>query len=1093
MINIYQSNKIDILIDFILKTKKKKLFEKKIIIVQNKDIAEWFQIKIAEKTGISANFSFQQPIEFLINLFNNKNSPNIKQHAKETQISWFILKIILDSLNKNEFKMLKNYIDKEKKIEKINKLSEHISKLFKEYLMYKPEWINIWEENKKIKNLNNHQIWQKKIWILLINELKKNNFNKFYIPQILKKITNLKNIFYNKKIPKKIIIYGINYFPIFYFKIINKIQKYINIDIIHLNLFKNLKLNYFNKINLNNKKNKNTPLNIKNNNKNITKFFFEKTIKKNTLIFLKLKKINKITNLFKNFKKNSLLNNLKQEILNFKKNEKINYKIKPPKKNSKKIKINKSDISLTFHSCNTKQTEIEVLYDYLLNLIKKDNKITPKDIIVMAPNISLYTSYINGVFGSIPKKKRLPFQILDQNLINNNSTINAFIYLIKINKKKITTEKIFKLLEISELSEKFCIKNNQINLLKKWIHESGIRLNINNFNESKNKKYMMQNTWSYGLNRIILGHIMNNKHETWNNILPYNQQEILSFKLIEKFLEFIKLIKKWNKILTKKKKITEWIPICKKLLNNFFCFNIKNQLILIFIIKKWKEMLNDGEKTKIKNKIPISVIYDKIKKYFKKKNENEKFFSNNINFCSINKKRNIPFKIICLIGMNHSFYSNNELEFNLIKKNKNEKNIKYQNQYFFLENLILASNFYYISYIKNNIYDNYEKYPYIITEEIINYINHKFYIKKNNISNTKKNIRDIKKHIIKKHQYTFIKKNIFYLNKNKKYYTKEEKQKKKKYLCITPIKQNKKKTNIIKLNELLFFYKNPIKYFFNKKLKTNFSINNRKILNKEIFELDKLDQLKFNKILLKLIIKKKTKKQIIKLFMSTGLFPIRNFGKIYIEEQIKNITPLTKKIKKILKKKINKSFSLKFNKTIIKGRLIKINSNSIIRYKPSILTINDGFSLWIEHLIFCSCFKPCTSYYLGIKNSEWYFKKIDSKEAKKYLKKIIIEYKKGINFPLILFQKSGWKWLNCFYNKKNKEFDFKSKEKIKKAKKKIIQSLKGTLNQKGELNDIYNMKIFNSLNKKLIKKIQKNTIKYLLPMIKFAKYKKIKN
>lgn len=1081
MINIYQSNKVNVLINFILKIKQKNPFEKNIIIIQNKDIIEWIQIKIAKKIGISANFSFQYPMEFLINLFCNekKNPLNTKKNLTETQISWFILKIILNSLKEKELKTLKQYIGKKNKIEKINQLSEHISKLFKKYLKYKPEWINIWEENKIIKTLDDNQQWQKKIWIYLIKEIKKNKLNKFFIPKILKKIkkkSNLKKIFYKKKLPQKIIIYGINYLPVFYFKIINKIQKYIDVHIIHLNLLKNSKLNYKKKVV---QKKNNYEINIK-------KELFKKIIKKNIFSLSKLKKINKKISLFENFKQHSLLNNIQQDILDLEKN---NFEKKIPINSLNKKKINKYDTSLTFHSCHTKQIEIEVLYDYLLDLFKKNKKITPKDIVVMAPNINIYTSYIKGIFGSIPKKNRLPFKISDQNLITNNLILKTFIKLINIKKKKITIEKIFELLETPELSVKFCIKKNQINLLKKWIYESGISFNKKYYNRLKKNKYTKYNTLSINIDKIILGHIMKNKYEIWNNILPYNNHEILSLKLIKKFFTFVRLIEKWNEVLNKKKKIKDWIPLCKKLLKKFFCFDKKNQSVLNFIIQKWTEILNEGKKTKIKKKIPISIIYNKIKICFKKKNINKNFFSDHINFCNINKNRNIPYKVICLIGIKEIFHPNKDLEFDLIKK-KNI-NMKYYDQYFLLENIILASNFLYISYIKNNTCNNYKKYPSIIIEEIINYINNRFYIKKNNLSNKKKNSKDIEKHIIKRHEYTFLEKNIFYLKKNEKYYTKKEKQKKEKSFCTTPIKSKKNK-KIIKLKELLYFYKNPIKNFFNKKLKINFSVENTKIKKKEPFELNNLDKYKFNKIIIKLIIKRKNKKQITKILMSTGLFPMKNFGKIYIEKQIKNITPLIKKIEKYKKNKFNKFFSIKFNKNTIEGKLININNNGIIRYKPNILTIYDGFSLWIEHLIFCLHFNSCTSYYFGIKDSEWCFKKVELKEAQKYLKKIIIGYKKGMNFPLFFFQKNGWEWLNYFYDKKKKIFDFKSKEKIEKSKIKLIQSLKKTFNQQKEINNIYNVRIFNNFNKKLIKKIQKNTIKYILPMIKFAKYKKIK-
>lgn len=1085
MINIYQSNKIEYLINFIVKNinkRKKNPFDKDIIIIQNKDITEWLQIKIAEKIGISANISFQYPMEFFSSLF-QKNTKNKIKNIKKTQISWFILKIILNSQNKSELGLFKKYIEKKNKIEKINKISEHISKLFQKYLIHKPEWINIWKKNKIINSLDNNQKWQKYIFISLINEIKKNNINDFFTPYILKKLEKkyyFKNIFSNKKLPKKIIIYRIENFPVLYFKIIKKIEKYIDIYITHFNPFKNSKLLFFDK-NIKKKKNLNKE-NIK------TKpliYSFEKIIKKNISILSEFKKY-KIKNAFLNYKRDCLLHHIQQDILNIENYEKQLYKKKFFLKNIKKRKIKKSDLSLTFHSCNNKQKEIEILYYYIINLLRKKN-IKPKDIIVMVPNIDQYTPYINSIFGIITEKYSLPFKILDQNLIKNNTILKIFIMLIKLKKKDFTNEKIFKLLEIPELSSKFNIEKNQINLLKKYIHESGTCFNIHN--ESKNKK--RQNTWSFGFKRMILGYIMKNKYNTWNGILPYNSNQELSIELIEKFFKFIESIKKWNKILNKEKKIYEWIPICKKLLKKFFTFNKKNQSILNFIIKEWNNILEEGKKTKINCKIPISIIYNKFQKNIKNIKKNKHFFSNNINFCNFNKTRNIPFKVICLLGMNHLSYSliNKNTEFDLIKKKIN--NEKYQNQYFFLENLILASHFLFISYIKNNIYNHDKEYPSQTVSELINYISNSFYITRKNFSNSSKNSINIKEYIIKKYKNIFFEKNILY-HKNKKKEIKKIEKKNEKKIHIKTIKKEKNK-NTVTLDELLYFYKHPIKNFFNKQLNINFSTKEIQLKNKEKFEINKLDEYKFNNIILKLMINKIKKKEIIKIIISTGLFPIKNFGIIYIEKQIEKLKSLLIKLKKYNKKKFNKSFCIKFNKIELTGKLIKIQENKIIRYSPTNLTINHGLSLWIEHLIFCSYFKSCSSHYFGINNSEWYFKKINKKEAKLNLKKLITGYQQGSNFPFILFQKSGWKWLNYFYDKKTKKINLKLIGKEKKANEKLIQSLNGYLNRKGEIHDIYNIKIFKEPNEKLIEKIKKNTIKYLLPITKFAKYKKIKN
>jgi exodeoxyribonuclease V gamma subunit len=58
-----------------------------------------------------------------------------------------------------------------------------------------------------------------------------------------------------------------------------------------------------------------------------------------------------------------------------------------------------NDKSISFHNVHNINREVEVLYENILKLITDPNEdITPKDIIVMTPDITSYAPYIKAVF-----------------------------------------------------------------------------------------------------------------------------------------------------------------------------------------------------------------------------------------------------------------------------------------------------------------------------------------------------------------------------------------------------------------------------------------------------------------------------------------------------------------------------------------------------------------------------------------------------------------------------------------------------------------------------------------------------------------------
>ena len=78
--------------------------------------------------------------------------------------------------------------------------------------------------------------------------------------------------------------------------------------------------------------------------------------------------------------------------------------------------VSPRDRSITFQLAYSRQREVEILQDQLLHLFKETPGLTPKDIIVMAPDIDVYTPHIEAVFGNLsPQDPRFfPFAIADR-------------------------------------------------------------------------------------------------------------------------------------------------------------------------------------------------------------------------------------------------------------------------------------------------------------------------------------------------------------------------------------------------------------------------------------------------------------------------------------------------------------------------------------------------------------------------------------------------------------------------------------------------------------------------------------------------------
>lgn len=77
-------------------------------------------------------------------------------------------------------------------------------------------------------------------------------------------------------------------------------------------------------------------------------------------------------------------------------------------------KGNGKDGSIVVNACHTPIREVEVLYDYLLDLFENDKgqgKLRPADILVMTPDIGKYEPFVRAVFRNAPARS-LPFKVI---------------------------------------------------------------------------------------------------------------------------------------------------------------------------------------------------------------------------------------------------------------------------------------------------------------------------------------------------------------------------------------------------------------------------------------------------------------------------------------------------------------------------------------------------------------------------------------------------------------------------------------------------------------------------------------------------------
>ncbi len=1052
MFILYQSNSLDILkYVFLYNFKKNINYNNIIILIPDHNLSLFLKMFLANNLGVCANLNFFLPGKFIWKLY-RKFFPKLSKNyfLKKNNLIFIIMNVLPKLLYLKEFSSLKKYLINDLNYKKLFNLSCKIADIFDKYLIYRVDWLYKWEHYKLIDNLkdNIHQLWQSILWREIVFFYRKKF--KFYL--------NRENIYYkfchllisNKYILKnflsELFIFNISYLPPIYLNTIYQLSKYINVHYFIINPSSKY---WYDKFNFNSK--------------NLD--FLKKESKKNDFFLYKLNPLllnsGKIfseylsllkefdlieINCFVKFSKNSLLNKVKNNILNFK-----NFLYE----NNLNIKKKNKNNSIIINSSSGYINEVIKLKDFLFKLIK-NRKYHVYDILVVVSDLDKYYSYIKMIFSDLECKKYLPFHIMQKNFTYDNKVLNLFLDLLNISNTRFIFSKILYFLKNKVFLDKFNISIDEFEIISDFIKKDGICTDINNFFININFNRFDYENLIYSIKRILLGYAINDKYCCWNNIIPYPTiSNNYFYTLIGKFSDFVFKIYYWKDILNKKYYLNDWIDICKKFLDIFFLKKtIKKNFFLNY--KFWFSFLNKYRLFFFQKKINID-LFIKILNYFLVKKKNKQYSISHINFSSFITLYGVPFKVICFLGMNDNIYPKNIFYYNfdLIYSNPRigDKNKLDYDKYIFIKFLLSAKKKIYISYLNFSFEENIKCFPSNLLINLINYLGDNFLFK------NKKN----------KNKFNIINNCLKFKNKKKKIFIKLIKEKH------------------IFLKRIHLFLLNPIKYFMFFYLKISYFMSDSFIDYNNLFSLNMQRFYSFRLDIINFFFKyKKIDSKVIFYLQSLNLLPYGSLGEILWTKEREKILFLIKNVLYSIFEISKYNFFIKIHDFNFYGTIFLYKKSYLIKWLPKNLNLIDALLFWIDHLVYCILGGKKSSIIYGY-NGIWTFLPVKKKRAEQFLYKYIMFYYYINEKNIFFLPKSSHIWIYNAYNLSTK--NILSNFFLKKAFNKVKDTLYGNYFNIGEINDIY---IYNYI-KKFNFKINVNFIinkseEWLLNMFKYLNF-----
>lgn len=1117
MFTVYHSNQLDLLKTLaafqIENHPLRDPFQSEVVLVQSPGMAQWLQMSLAEQFGIAANIAFPLPATFIWDMF-VRVLPDIPKESafNKSSMSWKLMTILPEMLSRPEFRMLQHYLVEDEGKRKLFQLASRVADLYDQYLVYRSEWLNAWERGERIEGIGEAQEWQAPLWAALVDytrtlqqpEWHRANLYSRFITTLQNRTTRPANL------PDRVFICGISALPPVYLQALQALGKHIDI---HL-LFTNPCQHYWGDI-------QDYAFLAKLQSRKMTHYQDQRAIPlfkdpdaapglfnedgeqqlsnpllaswgklgRDNLYLLQQMEPNEIF-AFVDITPDNLLNSIKYDLLELEDNAVIGLQKSEWENSRRKRLLDPADRSLSIHLCHSPQREVEVLQDRLLTLMSQDPALSPRDIIVMVADIDAYTPFIQAVFGNAPPERYLPFSISDRRASQAHPALQAFISLLSLPDSRFTSEDVLALLEVPALASRFAIDEEGLRRLRHWVGESGIRWGLDDENvRDFDLPPTGQHTWQFGLTRMLLGYAMESETGHWRGVLPYDESSGLIAELAGNLAGLLMRLRHWRERLHAERQLDDWLPLCRELLTDFFVQDGDTEAALALIEEQWQQAINYGIHANYPLAVPLSLLRDELASRLDQERISQRFLAGPVNFCTLMPMRSIPFKVVCLLGMNDGIYPRTlpPLGFDLMSQQpkKGDRSRRDDDRYLFLEAINSAQQQLYISYIGRTIQDNSERFPSVLVSELVEYISQRFYLPGDEELDVDRSAEAVINHIHHLHSRMPFSAENFTPDAEFKSFASE-------WLPAAnssgvphpPFMQSLPAPEITELSfeQFIRFWRHPVRAFFSQRLGVSFMLEETELPDAEPFSLDNLSRYQVNVQLLNTLIDDQPTEPLYERARASGTLPYGAWGELFWQEQQEEMAELAEKVRARRTAVTNIEINLQIAGIQLNGWLSQVQDEGLLRWRPGHLNFTDGLSLWLEHLVWCIQGGTASSRMYGRKESQWCFPALPAEEAKKELERYVKGYLQGMQSPLMLLPKTGGAWLEASFDDKSGILLTDDATQAK-ARIKLLQAWQGNMQLEGEGSDPYLARLFRTMDEQTIQVITDAAQTWLLPLM----------
>ncbi len=738
--------------------------ENELMLVHSNGIAQWLKWALARAKddgglGISAAIDVQLPGRFLWAAYRSvlgRDAVPTTSPFDKSRLTWRLLRLLPQHLHEPDFAPLRDFLRDDPDERKRFQLAERVADLFDQYQVYRADWLSDWEQGHyhlrdelrgQHTPLPDDQRWQVRLWQLLLDDIgtAERYNNRASVHQAF--LTRIGEMTVRPAaLPRRIVVFGISSMPQQTLEALTALARFSQVMLLVANPCRHYWADIIEDRELlkaSQRRHRHKPGAPE------EPRYEDLHLHANPLLaawgrqgrdYIRLLDAfdqpegyrrqfdawNRSIDLFVDTARKTVLQQIQQAILD----------LEPlPVEPSARKAWRTNDTSLQFIVAHNPQREVEVLHDQLLAMFEEASRqgtpLSPRDVIVMVPDIQAYAPHVQAVFGRLPvdDPRHLPYSVADQPSRGAVPMMVALEHLLSLPESRFAVSDLLDLLDVPALRARFGMDEAGLPTLRRWIEGAGIRWGLDRTQkQSLELPAIEQNTWRFGLRRMLLGYAVGDG-DTWQGIAPYGEIGGLDAALVGPLTLLLDQLEHWWQRMREPAAADEWHRRLQQLLIDFFEADEpadSDRLDrLNDALDEWQQACVEASFTQ---PLPLNIVREHWLASMDESRLSQRFMGGAVSFCTLMPMRAIPFRVVCLLGMNDGDYPRRQApaDFDLMAQpghaRPGDRSRREDDRYLFLEALVSARDALYISWIGRNVRDNSALPPSVLVGQLRDYV-----------------------------------------------------------------------------------------------------------------------------------------------------------------------------------------------------------------------------------------------------------------------------------------------------------------------------------------------------------------------------------